>query len=148
MDVHIVGRHTVHDRKIEPGECYTQLRPLWSSQYNDSTLRYLREKNVLEPASSVAGIEELKQDPASAAYQLAAAWLTPQRSARPTTDTGSSGITGVAPSTSDGSWFLAQPKMWVEGIDAVSQPSHIALCLLCTRYISAHQRLCPAACGL
>ena len=123
MDVHLIGRPTTLDRQLEPSDCHTQLRPLWSSKYSDSVLRHLESKGVVAPggssggeaAAAAAGTEERKDGELSA-YSLSP-WRTPRSAAQLLADRRSSSGSSVAQSTSDGSWFLAQPKMWVMAID-------------------------------
>ena len=117
VSVHLVGRDTSLDRKLEPSDCHSQLQPLWSSEYDESTLRYLEGKGVASPngaegavaatAAVLAVAEEHKAYPA-------APWLAASSSA----DSAVSGA--LVAQTSDASWFLAQPLMWVEAIDAVT----------------------------
>ena len=127
VSVHLVGRDTSLDRKLELSDCHSQLQPLWSSEYDDATLRYLEGKGVLGPDGAEGAVqpdaavaEEHKAYPATP-------WLTASSSADSAVGGSSSGAgIRVAQATSDASWYLAQPRMWVEGIDAVSGCSSTA----------------------
>ena len=121
--MHLIGRPTALDRKLEPSDCHSQLRPLWSSPYNDDMLRYLEGKGIVQPATTAAAVEEHK-DIVPSSYS-AAPWLTPRSASQAKVDhsssssSSSSSVDATQP-PSDGSWFLAHPRMWVEAVDAVS----------------------------